>query len=117
MLWAFALFTVFRESFDGALPGLLLTLAVLFSAVAAVNAVRPVIDWRVLSACEVILGAGLMFAGLGVSSGYGHLFSGAVGLGGPWPAVVVASAGAAGGAIVGVGGGRHCGGRVVSAVC
>lgn len=114
-LWAFALFTAFRESFDGAIPGLLLSIAVLLSAVAAVNAVRPVIDWRALCAVEVLVAAGLMFAD-GASSGNGHLFSGAAGLGGPWPTVVVAAAGAAGGIAVGLAAGAVVGAARVAGV-
>jgi signal transduction histidine kinase len=114
-LWAFALFTAFRESFDGPIPGLLLSIAVLLSVVAAANAVRSVVDWRALCAVEVVVAAGLMFAD-GASSANGHLFSGAAGLGGPWPTVVVAAAGAAGGIAVGLAAGAAVGAARVAGV-
>lgn len=100
-LWAIALFVAFRESFDSSVPGLLLIFAAATSVAAVVAVVRrPLIDWRIQLGVEIALASALLFAD-GSASGPGHLFSGESSLGGPWPTVVVAGAGASGGLLAG----------------
>jgi signal transduction histidine kinase len=100
-LWALALFSGFSESFDGPLPMVLLVAATLTAVVATVGAMlRLRLDWRVQSVAEIAIAGSLLLAD-GAVSHNGHLFSGASSLGGPWPTVVVAAAGASGGAVVG----------------
>jgi signal transduction histidine kinase len=100
-LWALALFVSFRTSFKGPLPGLLLAVAVVSSAAALIASVwRPIVNWRVQSAVEVLVASALLFADGAVST-TGHLFTGESSLGGPWPTVVVAAAGASGGLVLG----------------
>jgi signal transduction histidine kinase len=100
-LWALAIFVSFRASFDGPLPVLLLAIAVITAGVSSASALRgPLVDWRAQSGVEIVVASALLFAD-GAMSQTGHLFTGESSLGGPWPTVVIAAAGASGGLVVG----------------
>jgi signal transduction histidine kinase len=100
-LWGVALFWAFRDTFSGATPAVVLAAMVATAVAAVANVmVRPLVSWRALSRLEVVVAASVMVVD-GAAGRPGHLFSGASGLGGPWPMVVVAAAGAANGPALG----------------